>query len=166
MKKCVFMLICFLAFAFTSCAGYSADEILSYGNCDFVMELSVDFEGRKHNVVMKKEGKCSDFLVDSCYTFVYDGESWLIKSGNYEFPVSNEAFGKSLPKKMIDVIMSNGLGTWKIVLDEENGNEVFLCDYVSSNVLITVDAGTKYPIEFSDDEFSAVVNSYKALDGK
>ena len=163
MKKCVFMLICFLSLVFASCAGYSADEILSYRGGDFEMDLSVVFEGRKYDVVMKKEGKFYDFIVDSRYTFVYDGESWLIKSGNYEFPVSNEAFGKSLPKKMIDVIMSNSLSVWKITLVEENGDRTFICDSTSSDVLITVDAETKIPIEFSDDGFLAAVRSYKLL---
>ena len=163
MKKYVFILVCFLSFAFTSCSGYSADEILSFGNRDFEMSLYVEFDGRGYDVVMKKEGKRCDFLVNDSYTFVYDNESWRVISGKNEFIVSNDAFSKSLAKKMIDVVMANSLSAWKITLEERNGERFFLCDCVSSNVLISVDAETRFPVGFSDDGFSAVVNSYKVL---
>jgi len=163
MKKYVITLVALLAFVFTSCEGYSADEILLFGNSDFEMRLGIEFDGGEYDVVMKKEGKRCDMLVDNNYTFVYDGGSWLIRSGNYEFPVSNDAFCDSLPQKMIDVIMTNILNAWKITAEEINGERVFLCDCISSNVLITVDAETKIPVEFSDDGFLATVKSYKPI---
>lgn len=162
MKKYVIMLVAFLSIAFTSCAGYSADEILSFGSGDFEMSLCAEFDGQKYDVVMKKEGNRCDFLIDESYTFVYNNGSWLVKSGNCEFPVSNDAFCGSLPKKMIDVILANSLSAWKITLEERNEGRVFLCDCVSNNVLISVDAETKFPVEFLDDGFSAVVRSYEA----
>ena len=166
MKKYVFILVCFLSFAFTSCSGYSADEILSFGNRDFEMSLCVEFDGREYDVVVKKEGERYNFLVDDNYIFVYDSGSWRVISGKNEFFVSNDAFSKSLAKKTIDVIMANSLSAWKITLDERNGDRIFLCDCVSNNVLISVDAETKFPVGFSDDGISAVVKLYRALGEK